>query len=51
MNYTHVYNISPDMIIIYKDLREHVLSVGSHGVNALLDTGEDHEVAPPDRTP
>ena len=40
MNYTHVYNISPDMII-YKD----VLSVGSHGVNALLDAGEVHEVA------
>ena len=34
MNYTQVHNIPPDMII-YKD----VLSVGSHGVNALLDTG------------
>ena len=44
MNNIHDYNISPNRII-YKALREHVLSVGSHGVNALLDAGEVHEVA------
>ena len=46
MNNIHDYNISPNRII-YKALREHVLSVGSHGVNTLLDAGEVHEVAGP----
>ena len=31
-------------MIIYKALREHVLSVCSHSVDALLDAGEVHEV-------
>ena len=44
MNNIHDYNISPNTII-YKALREHVLSVCSHSVNALLDAGEVHEVA------
>ena len=43
MNNIHVYNISPNTII-YKALREHVLSVCSHGVHALLDAGEVHEM-------
>ena len=45
MNYNHVHNMNYMVMIIYKDLRENVLSVGSHGVNALLDAGEVHEVA------
>ena len=37
------YNISPNLII-YKALREHVFSVCSDSVDALLDAGEVHEV-------
>ena len=44
MNNIYVYNNSQNRII-YKALREHVLSVCSHGVHALLDAGEVHEVA------